>query len=170
MSYCKQAKIEKTNDYLDDYFNPYHSDDLLYSLIFVSKNMTNLKQVTELLIQLDETMQSSDSSIYNKITELLVLMFDIYCCRNTKAVDSRERILKELSSKYPGPCKNRVIKQIKQITLGGLITCMPSFKWYDLNIKLSQSLDTIRYGLDRYIYLYLSLITTSNISFDELAN
>lgn len=170
LSYCKQAKIEKTNDYLDDYFNPYLSDDLLYSLIFVSKNMSNLKQVTELLIQLDETMQSSDSSIYNKITELLVLMFDIYCCRNTKAVDSRERILKELSSKYPGPCKNLVIKQIKQITLGGLITCMPSFKWYDLNIKLSQSLDTIRYGLDRYIYLYLSLITTSNISFDELAN
>lgn len=170
LSYCEQAKIEKTNDYLDDYFNPYLSDDLLYSLIFVSKNMTNLKQVTELLIQLDETMQSSDSSIYNKITELLVLMFDIYCCRNTKAVDSRERILKELSSKYPGPCKNLVIKQIKQITLGGLITCMPSFKWYDLNIKLSQSLDTIRYGLDRYIYLYLSLITTSNISFDELAN
>lgn len=167
LSYCKQAKIEKTNDYLDDYCNPYLSDDLLYSLIFVSKNMTNLKQVTELLIQLDETMQSSDSSIYNKITELLVLMFDIYCCRNTKAVDSRERILKELSSKYPGPCKNLVIKQI---TLGGLITCMPSFKWYDLNIKLSQSLDTIRYGLDRYIYLYLSLITTSNISFDELAN
>lgn len=170
LSYCKQAKIEKTNDYLDDYFNPYLSDDLLYSLIFVSKNMTNLKQVTELLIQLNETMQSSDSSIYNKITELLVLMFDIYCCRNTKAVDSRERILKELSSKYPWPCKNLVIKQIKQITLGGLITCMPSFKWYDLNIKLSQSLDTIRYGLDRYIYLYLSLITTSNISFDELAN
>lgn len=170
LSYCKQAKIEKTNDYLDDYFNPYLSDDLLYSLIFVSKNMTNLKQVTELLIKLGETMQSSDSSIYNKITELLVLMFDIYCCRNTKAVDSRERILKELSSKYPGPCKNLVIKQIKQITLGGLITCMPSFKWYDLNIKLSQSLDTIRYGLDRYIYLYLSLITTSNISFDELAN
>lgn len=170
LSYCKQAKIEKTNDYLDDYFNPYLSDDLLYSLIFVSKNMTNLKQVTELLIQLDETMQSSDCSIYNKITELLVLMFDIYCCRNTKAVDSRERILKELSSKYPGPCKNLVIKQIKQITLGGLITCMPSFKWYDLNIKLSQSLDTIRYGLDRYIYLYLSLITTNNISFDELAN
>lgn len=170
LSYCKRAKIEKTNDYLDDYFNPYLSDDLLYSLIFVSKNMTNLKQVTELLIQLDETMQSSDSSIYNKITELLVLMFDIYCCSNTKAVDSRERILKELSSKYPGPCKNLVIKQIKQITLGGLITCMPSFKWYDLNIKLSQSLDTIRYGLDRYIYLYLSLITTSNISFDELAN
>lgn len=170
LSYCKQAKIEKTNDYLDDYFNPYLSDDLLYSLIFVSKNMTNLKQVTELLIKLGETMQSSDSSIYNKITELLVLMFDIYCCRNTKAVDSRERILKELSSKYPGPCKNLVIKQIKQITLGGLITCMPSFKWYDLNINLSQSLDTIRYGLDRYIYLYLSLITTSNISFDELAN
>lgn len=170
LSYCKQAKIEKTNDYLDDYCNPYLSDDLLYSLIFVSKNMTNLKQVTELLIQLDETMQSSDSSIYNKITELLVLMYDIYGCSNTKAVDSRERILKELSSKYPGPCKNLVIKQIKQITLGGLITCMPSFKWYDLNIKLSQSLDTIRYGLDRYIYLYLSLITTSNISFDELAN
>lgn len=170
LSYCKQAKIEKTNDYLDDYFNPYLSDDLLYSLIFVSKNMTNLKQVTELLIQLDETMQSSDCSIYNKITELLVLMFDIYCCRNTKAVDSRERILKELSSKYPGPCKNLVIKQIKQITLGGLITCMPSFKWYDLNIKLSQSPDTIRYVLDRYIYLYLSLITTNNISFDELAN
>lgn len=169
LSYCKQAKIEKTNDYLDDYFNPYLSDDLLYSLIFVSKNMTNLKQVTELLIQLDETMQSSDCSIYNKITELLVLMFDIYCCRNTKAVDSRERILKELSSKYPGPCKNLVIKQIKQITLGGLITCMSSFKWYDLNIKLSQSPDTIRYGLDRYIYLYLSLITTSNLSFDELA-
>lgn len=169
LSYCKQAKIEKTNDYLDDYFNPYLSDDLLYSLIFVSKNMSNLKQVTELLIQLDETMQSSDSSIYNKITELLVLMFDIYCCRNTKAVDSRERILKELSSKYPGPCKNLVIKQIDQITLGGLITCMPSFKWYDLNIKLSQSPDTIRYGLDRYIYLYLSLITTSNLSFDELA-
>lgn len=44
------------------------------------------------------------------------------------------------------------------------------FQWYDLNIKLSQSLDTIRYGLDRYIYLYLSLITTNNISFDELAN
>lgn len=170
LSYCKQAKIEKTNDYLDDYFNPYLSDDLLYSLIFVSKKMTNLKQVTELLIQLDETMQSSDCSIYNKITELLVLMFDIYCCRNTKAVDSRERILKELSSKYPGPCKNLVIKQIKQITLGGLITCMPSFKWYDLNIKLSQSPDTIRYVLDRYIYLYLSLITTNNISFDELAN
>lgn len=170
LSYCKQAKIEKTNDYLDDYFNPYLSDDLLYSLIFVSKNMTNLKQVTELLIQLDETMQSSDCSIYNKITELLVLMFDIYCCRNTKAVDSRERILKELSSKYPGPCKNLVIKQIKQITLGGLITCMPSFKWYDLNIKLSQSLDTIRYGIDRYIYLYLSLIATSNLSFEELSN
>ncbi len=170
LSYCKRAKIEKTNDYLDDYCNPYLSDDLLYSLIFVSKNMTNLKQVTELLIQLDETMQSSDSSIYNKITELLVLMYDIYGCSNTKAVDSRERILKELSSKYPGPCKNLVIKQIKQITLGSLITCMPSFKWYDLNIKLSQSLDTIRYGLDRYIYLYLSLITTSNISFDELAN
>lgn len=170
LSYCKRAKIENTNDYLYDYCNPYFSDDLLYSLFFVSKKMTNLKQVTELLIQLDETMQSSDSSIYNKITELLVLMFDIYCCSNTKAVDSRERILKELSSKYPGPCKNLVIKQIKQITLGGLITCMPSFKWYDLNIKLSQSLDTIRYGLDRYIYLYLSLITTSNISFDELAN
>lgn len=170
LSYCKRAKIEKTNDYLDDYCNPYLSDDLLYSLIFVSKNMTNLKQVTELLIQLDETMQNSDSSIYNKITELLVLMYDIYGCSNTKAVDSRERILKELSSKYPGPCKNLVIKQIKQITLGSLITCMPSFKWYDLNIKLSQSLDTIRYGLDRYIYLYLSLITTSNISFDELAN
>lgn len=169
LSYCKQAKIEKTNDYLDDYFNPYLSDDLLYSLIFVSKNMTNLKQVTELLIQLDETMQSSDSSSYNKITELLGLMFDIYSCSNTRAVDSRERILKELSSKYPGPCKNLVIKQIDQITLGGLITCMPSFKWYDLNIKLSQSPDTIRYGLDRYIYLYLSLITTSNLSFDELA-
>lgn len=170
LSYCKRAKIKNTNDYLCDYCNPYFSDDLLYSLFFVSKKMTNLKQVTELLIQLDETMQSSDSSIYNKITELLVLMFDIYCCSNTKAVDSRERILKELSSKYPGPCKNLVIKQIKQIPLGGLITCMPSFKWYDLNIKLSQSLDTIRYGLDRYIYLYLSLITTSNISFDELAN
>lgn len=170
LSYCKQAKIEKTNDYLDDYFNPYLSDDLLYSLIFVSKNMTNLKQVTELLIQLDETMQSSDRSSYNKITELLGLMYDIYSCRNTKAVDSREKILKELSLKYPEQCKNLVIKQIKQITLGGLITCMPSFKWYDLNIKLSQSLDTIRYGLDRYIYLYLSLITTSNISFDELAN
>lgn len=169
LSYCKQAKIEKTNDYLDDYFNPYLSDDLLHSLIFVSKNMTNLKQVTELLIQLDETMQSSDSSSYNKITELLGLMFDIYSCSNTRAVDSRERILKELSSKYPGPCKNLVIKQIDQITLGGLITCMPSFKWYDLNIKLSQSPDTIRYGLDRYIYLYLSLITTSNLSFDELA-
>lgn len=169
LSYCKQAKIEKTNDYLDDYFNPYLSDDLLYSLFFVSKKMTNLKQVTELLIQLDETMQSSDSSSYNKITELLGLMFDIYSCSNTRAVDSRERILKELSSKYPGPCKNLVIKQIDQITLGGLITCMPSFKWYDLNIKLSQSPDTIRYGLDRYIYLYLSLITTSNLSFDELA-
>lgn len=172
LSYCKQAKIEKAND-LDDYCNPYLCDDLLFSLIFVSKNMTNLKQVTELLIQLDETMQNSDSSSYNKITELLGLMFDIYSCSNTKAVDSRERILKELSSKYPGPCKNLVIKQIKQIKhipLGGLITCMPSFKWYDLNIKLSQSLDTIRYGLDRYICLYLSLITTSNISFDELAN
>lgn len=169
LSYCKQAKIEKKNDYLDDYFNPYLSDDLLYSLIFVSKNMTNLKQVTELLIQLNETMQSSDSSSYNKITELLGLMFDIYSCSNTRAVDSRERILKELSSKYPGPCKNLVIKQIDQITLGGLITCMPSFKWYDLNIKLSQSPDTIRYGLDRYIYLYLSLITTCNLSFDELA-
>lgn len=169
LSYCKRAKIEKAND-LYDYCNPYLSDDLLYSLFFVSKKMTNLKQVTELLIQLDETMQSSDSSSYNKITELLGLMFDIYSCSNTRAVDSRERILKELSSKYPGPCKNLVIKQIKQITLGGLITCMPSFKWYDLNIKLSQSLDTIRYGLDRYIYLYLSLITTSNISFDELAN
>lgn len=169
LSYCKQAKIEKTNDYLDDYCNPYLSDDLLYSLIFVSKNMTNLKQVTELLILLYETMQSSDSSIYNKITELLGLMFDIYCCSNTKAVDSRERILKELSSKYPVTCKNLVIKQIDQITLGGLITCIPAFKWYDLNIKLSQSPDTIRYGLDRYIYLYLSLITTSNLSFDELA-
>lgn len=169
LSYCKQAKIEKTNDYLDDYCNPYLSDDLLYSLIFVSKNMTNLKQVTELLIQLDETMQSSDSSSYNKITELLGLMFGIYSCSNTRAVDSREKILKELSSKYPGPCKNLVIKQIDQITLGGLITCMPSFKWYDLNIKRSQSPDTIRYGLDRYIYLYLSLITTSNLSFDELA-
>lgn len=168
LSYCKRAKIEKSND-LDDYCNPYLSDDLLYSLIFVSKNMTNLKQVTELLIQLDETMQSSDSSSYNKITELLGLMFDIYSCSNTRAVDSRERILKELSSKYPGPCKNIVIKQIDQITLGGLITCKPSFKWYDLNIKLSQSPDTIRYGLDRYIYLYLSLITTSNLSFDELA-
>lgn len=168
LSYCKRAKIEKAND-LDDYCNPYLSDDLLYSLFFVSKKMTNLKQVTELLIQLDETMQSSDSSSYNKITELLGLMFDIYSCSNTRAVDSRERILKELSSKYPGPCKNLVIKQIKQITLGGLITCMPSFKWYDLNIKLSQSPDTIRYGLDRYIYLYLSLITTSNLSFDELA-
>lgn len=169
LSYCKQAKIEKTNDYLDDYCNPYLSDDMLYSLLFVSKNMMYLKQVTELLIQLDETMQSSDSSSYNKITELLGLMFDIYSCSNTRAVDSRERILKELSSKYPGPCKNLVIKQIDQITLGGLITCMPSFKWYDLNIKLSQSPDTIRYGLDRYIYLYLSLITTSNLSFDELA-
>lgn len=169
LSYCKRAKIEKAND-LYDYCNPYLSDDLLYSLFFVSKKMTNLKQVTELLIQLDETMQSSDSSSYNKITELLGLMFDIYSCSNTRAVDSRERILKELSSKYPGPCKNLVIKQIKQITLGGLITCMPSFKWYDLNIKPSQSLDTIRYGLDIYIYLYLSLITTSNISFDELAN
>lgn len=168
LSYCKRAKIEKAND-LDDYCNPYLSDDLLYSLFFVSKKMTNLKQVTELLIQLDETMQSSDSSSYNKITELLGLMFDIYSCSNTRAVDSRERILKELSSKYPGPCKNLVIKQIDQITLGGLITCMPSFKWYDLNIKLSQSPDTIRYGLDRYIYLYLSLITTSNLSFDELA-
>lgn len=168
LSYCKRAKIEKAND-LYDYCNPYFSDDLLYSLFFVSKKMTNLKQVTELLIQLDETMQSSDSSSYNKITELLGLMFDIYSCSNTRAVDSRERILKELSSKYPGPCKNLVIKQIKQITLGGLITCMPSFKWYDLNIKLSQSPDTIRYGLDRYIYLYLSLITTSNLSFDELA-
>lgn len=169
LGYCKQAKIENTNDYLDDYCNPYLSDDMLYSLLFVSKNMMNLKQVTELLIQLDETMQSSDSSSYNKITELLGLMFDIYSCSNTRAVDSRERILKELSSKYPGPCKNLVIKQIDQITLGGLITCMPSFKWYDLNIKLSQSPDTIRYGLDRYIYLYLSLITTSNLSFDELA-
>lgn len=169
LSYCKQAKIEKAND-LDDYCNPYLSDDLLFSLIFVSKNMTNLKQVTELLIQLDETMQNSDSSSYNKITELLGLMFDIYCCSNTRAVDSRERILKELSLKYPELCKNLVIKQIKQITLGGLIACMPSFKWYDLNIKHSQSPDTIRYGLDRYIYLYLSLITTSNISFDELAN
>ena len=168
LSYCKRAKIEKAND-LDDYCNPYLSDDLLYSLFFVSKKMTNLKQVTELLIQLDETMQSSDSSSYNKITELLGLMFDIYSCSNTRAVDSRERILKELSSKYPGPCKNLVIKQIDQINLGGLITCMPSFKWYDLNIKLSQSPDTIRYGLDRYIYLYLSLITTSNLSFDELA-
>ena len=169
LSYCKQAKIEKAND-LDDYCNHYLSDDLLFSLIFVSKNMTNLKQVTELLIQLDETMQNSDSSSYNKITELLGLMFDIYCCSNTRAVDSRERILKELSLKYPELCKNLVIKQIKQITLGGLIACMPSFKWYDLNIKHSQSPDTIRYGLDRYIYLYLSLITTSNISFDELAN
>lgn len=169
LGYCKQAKIENTNDYLDDYCNPYLSDDMLYSLLFVSKNMMNLKQVTELLIQLDETMQSSDSSSYNKITELLGLMFDIYSCSNTRAVDSRERILKELSSKYPGSCKNLVIKQIDQITLGGLITCMPSFKWYDLNIKLSQSPDTIRYGLDRYIYLYLSLITTSNLSFDELA-
>ena len=169
LSYCKQAKVEKTNDYLDDYCNPYLSDDMLYSLLFVSKNMMNLKQVTELLIQLDETMQSSDRSSYNKITELLGLMYDIYSCRNTKAVDSREKILKELSLKYPEQCKNLVIKQIKQITLGGLITCMPSFKWYDLNIKLSQSPDTIRYGLDRYIYLYLSLITTSNLSFDELA-
>lgn len=168
LSYCKRAKIEKAND-LDDYCNPYLSDDLLYSLFFVSKKMTNLKQVTELLIQLDETMQSSDSSSYNKITELLGLMFDIYSCSNTRAVDSRERILKELSLKYPEQCKNLVIKQIDQITLGGLITCMPSFKWYDLNIKLSQSPDTIRYGLDRYIYLYLSLITTSNLSFDELA-
>lgn len=170
LSYCKQAKIEKTNDYLDDYFNPYLSDDLLYSLIFVSKNMTNLKQVTELLIQLDETMQSSDRSSYNKITELLGLMYDIYSCRNTKAVDSREKILKELSLKYPEQCKNLVIKQINQITLGGIITCMPSFNWYDLNIKLSQSPDTIRYGIDRYIYLYLSLIATSNLSFEELAN
>ena len=169
LSYCKQAKVEKTNDYLDDYCNPYLSDDMLYSLLFVSKNMMNLKQVTELLIQLDETMQSSDRSSYNKITELLGLMYDIYSCGNTKAVDSREKILKELSLKYPEQCKNLVIKQIKQITLGGLITCMPSFKWYDLNIKLSQSPDTIRYGLDRYIYLYLSLITTSNLSFDELA-
>lgn len=169
LSYCKQAKVEKTNDYLDDYCNPYLSDDMLYSLLFVSKNMMNLKQVTELLIQLDETMQSSDRSSYNKITELLGLMYDIYSCRNTKAVDSREKILKELSLKYPEQCKNLVIKQIKQITLGGLITYMPSFKWYDLNIKLSQSPDTIRYGLDRYIYLYLSLITTSNLSFDELA-
>lgn len=170
LSYCKQAKIEKTNDYLDDYFNPYLSDDLLYSLIFVSKNMTNLKQVTELLIQLDETMQSSDRSSYNKITELLGLMYDIYSCRNTKAVDSREKILKELSLKYPEQCKNLVIKQINQITLGGIITCMPSFNWYDLNIKLSQSPDTIRYGIDRYIYLYLSLIATSNLSFEELSN
>lgn len=170
LSYCKQAKIEKTNDYLDDYFNPYLSDDLLYSLIFVSKNMTNLKQVTELLIQLDETMQSSDRSSYNKITELLGLMYDIYSCRNTKAVDSREKILKELFLKYPEQCKNLVIKQINQITLGGIITCMPSFNWYDLNIKLSQSPDTIRYGIDRYIYLYLSLIATSNLSFEELAN
>lgn len=169
LSYCKRAKIEKAND-LYDYCNPYLSDDLLYSLFFVSKKMTNLKQVTELLIQLDETMQSSDSSSYNKITELLGLMFDIYSCSNTRAVDSREKILKELSLKYPEQCKNLIIKQIKQIPLGGLITCMPSFKWYDLNIKLSQSLDTIRYGLDRYICLYLSLITTSNISFDELAN
>ncbi len=169
LSYCKQAKVEKTNDYLDDYCNPYLSDDMLYSLLFVSKNMMNLKQVTELLIQLDETMQSSDRSSYNKIAELLGLMYDIYSCRNTKAVDSREKILKELSLKYPEQCKNLVIKQIKQITLGGLITCIPSFKWYDLNIKLSQSPDTIRYGLDRYIYLYLSLITTSNLSFDELA-
>lgn len=170
LSYCKQSKIEKTNDYLDDYCNPYFSDDLLYSLLFVSKNMMDLKQVTELLIQLDKTNQSSDRSSYNKITELLGLIFDIYNCRNTKAVDSRERILKELSLKDPELCKNLVIKQIKQITLGDLITCMPSFKWYDLNIKLSQSPDTIRYGLDRYIYLYLSLITTSNLSFDELAN
>lgn len=170
LSYCKQAKIEKTNDYLDDYFNPYLSDDLLYSLIFVSMNMTNLKQVTELLIQLDETMQSSDRSSYNKITELLGLMYDIYSCRNTKAVDSREKILKELSLKYPEQCKNLVIKQINQITLGGIITCMPSFNWYDLNIKLSQSPDTIRYGIDRYIYLYLSLIATSNLSFEELSN
>lgn len=170
LSYCKRAKIENTNDYLYDYFNPYLSDDMLYSLLFVSKNMMNLKLVTELLIQLDETMQSSDRSSYNKITELLGLMYDIYSCRNTKAVDSREKILKELSLKYPEQCKNLIIKQIKQIPLGGLITCMPSFKWYDLNIKLSQSLDTIRYGLDRYICLYLSLITTSNISFDELAN
>lgn len=169
LSYCKRAKIEKTND-LDDYFNPYLSDDLLYSLIFVSKNMTNLKQVTELLIQLDETMQSSDRSSYNKITELLGLMYDIYSCRNTKAVDSREKILKELSLKYPEQCKNLVIKQINQITLGGIITCMPSFNWYDLNIKLSQSPDTIRYGIDRYIYLYLSLIATSNLSFEELSN
>lgn len=166
LSYCKQAKIEKTNDY----FNPYLSDDLLYSLIFVSKNMMNLKQVTELLIQLDETMQSSDRSSYNKITELLGLMYDIYSCRNTKAVDSREKILKELSLKYPEQCKNLVIKQINQITLGGIITCMPSFNWYDLNIKLSQSPDTIRYGIDRYIYLYLSLIATSNLSFEELSN
>lgn len=74
-----------------------------------------------------------------------------------------------MSLKYPEQCKNLIIKQIKQIPLGGLITCMPSLKWYDLNIKLSQSPDTIRYGLDRYIYLYLSLITTSNLSFDELA-
>lgn len=170
LSYCKQAKVEKTNDYLDDYCNPYLSDDMLYSLLFVSKNMMNLKQVTELLIQLDETMQSSDRSSYNKKTELLGLMYDIYSCRNTKAVDSREKILKELSLKYPEQCKNLVIKQIKQITLGGLITCMPSFKWYDLNIKLSQSPDTIRYGLDRYIYLYLSLIATSNLSFEELSN
>lgn len=170
LSYCKQAKIEKTNDYLDNYFNPYLSDDLLYSLIFVSMNMTNLKQVTELLIQLDETMQSSDRSSYNKITELLGLMYDIYSCRNTKAVDSREKILKELSLKYPEQCKNLVIKQINQITLGGIITCMPSFNWYDLNIKLSQSPDTIRYGIDRYIYLYLSLIATSNLSFEELSN
>lgn len=170
LSYCKQAKIEKTNDYLDDYCNPYLSDDMLYSLLFVSKNMMNLKQVTELLIQLDETMQSSDRSSYNKITELLGLMYDIYSCRNTKAVDSREKILKELSLKYPEQCKNLVIKQINQITLGGIITCMPSFNWYDLNIKLSQSPDTIRYGIDRYIYLYLSLIATSNLSFEELSN
>lgn len=170
LSYCKQAKIEKTNDYLDDYCNPYLSNDLLYSLIFVSKNMMNLKQVTELLIQLDETMQSSDKSSYNKITELLGLMYDIYSCSNTKAVDSREKILKELSLKYPEQCKNLVIKQINQITLGGIITCMPSFKWYDLNIKLSQSPATIRYGIDRYIYLYLTLITTSNLSFEELSN
>lgn len=170
LGYCKQAKIEKTNDYLDDYCNPYLSDDMLYSLLFVSKNMMNLKQVTELLIQLDETMQSSDRSSYNKITELLGLMYDIYSCRNTKAVDSREKILKELSLKYPEQCKNLVIKQINQITLGGLITCMPSFNWYDLNIKLSQSPDTIRYGIDRYIYLYLSLIATSNLSFEELSN
>ena len=170
LSYCKQAKIEKTNDYLDDYCNPYLSDDMLYSLLFVSKNMMNLKQVTELLIQLDETMQSSDRSSYNKITELLGLMYDIYSCRNTKAVDSREKILKELSLKYPEQCKNLVIKQINQITLRGIITCMPSFNWYDLNIKLSQSPDTIRYGIDRYIYLYLSLIATSNLSFEELSN
>ena len=170
LGYCKQAKIEKTNDYLDDYCNPYLSDDMLYSLLFVSKNMMNLKQVTELLIQLDETMQSSDRSSYNKITELLGLMYDIYSCGNTKAVDSREKILKELSLKYPEQCKDLVIKQINQITLGGIITCMPSFNWYDLNIKLSQSPDTIRYGIDRYIYLYLSLIATSNLSFEELSN